>query len=94
MGVLNTEATRDPGKDENKVRVRSLSYLIVLLCLLSITAIYDLFQITITVPVTLMDVKSESGQDVFPVKTIHKIFTSISSNVEDVSFSDLFQRIL
>ena len=43
------------------------------------------FQITVTVPITLMTPMSESGQAVYPENHIHKIFTSISSNVEDVS---------
>ena len=43
------------------------------------------FQITVTVPITLMTPMSESGQAIFPENHIHKIFCSISSNVEDVS---------
>ena len=42
-------------------------------------------QITVTVPITLMTPMSESGQAIFPQNHIHKIFSSISSNVEDVS---------
>ena len=38
-----------------------------------------------TVPITLMRPMSESGQAVYPENHIHKVFTSISSNVEDVS---------
>ena len=74
MGVLNTEATRDPQKDDNKVENYSSS---------TSSVLYS--QITVTVPITLMSAMSESGQEVYAENHIHKIFTSISSSVEDVS---------
>ena len=82
MGLLNTEATRDPQKDDNKVRDQQVLYSFISLNL-SMLTIH--FQITVTVPITLMTPMSESGQAIYPENHIHKVFTSISSNVEDVS---------
>ena len=82
MGLLNTEATRDPQKDDNKVRDQQVLYSFISLNL-SMLTIH--FQITVTVPITLMTPMSESGQAIYPENHIHKVFTSIFSNVEDVS---------
>ena len=58
MGVLNHDATRDPTKAENLIKVK--------------------------VPITLMDIRSDSGLEVFPVDTEHKFAVSISSYPEQV----------
>ena len=92
MGVLNIEATRDPQKDDNKVKDQlfvklglSKKFFIYSFNSLNLSIVTFHFQITVTVPITLMTPMSESGQAIFPENHIHKIFSSISSNVEDVS---------
>ena len=42
------------------------------------------FQIKVKVPITLMDIRSDSGLEVFPVDTEHKFAVSISSYPEQV----------
>ena len=45
------------------------------------------FQIKVRVPITLMDIRSDSGLEVFPVDTEHKFAVSISSYPEQVNMT-------